>query len=256
MVRTLPRKSAADGDADRHHLASLDVFRGLAVAGMILVNNPGNWNGTFESLTHAAWNGCTLADLVFPFFVFILGAAMPFAFARRVGGGADRRHLYARIARRSLWLIILGLVLNVVAASPSIVAMRIPGVLQRIALVYLFAAPIVIHARPTWRLLILSALVLGHWALLAAPISAAAGLTQEHNLAGWIDRAAFGRHTLAATGDPEGLVGTIPAIASALLGSIAGDWLRARPLKSIRVTGLAAGGVAAVSVGLAWSTIL
>src|SRR5436305_11598189 len=120
MVRTLPPTSAAAVTADRQHLVSLDIFRGMAVAGMILVNNPGNWNGTFESLTHADWNGCTLADLVFPCFVFILGAAMPFAFARRVGGGTALRHLYVRIVRRSVWLIVLGLMLNAVAASPTI----------------------------------------------------------------------------------------------------------------------------------------
>ena len=105
----------------RDHLASLDVFRGVTVAGMILVNNPGNWSGTFESLTHADWNGCTFADLVFPFFVFILGAAMPFAFARRISRDDHRSELYLRIARRSAWLIALGLMLNVVAAAPTVV---------------------------------------------------------------------------------------------------------------------------------------
>jgi predicted acyltransferase len=91
-----------------HRLASLDVFRGVAVGGMILVNNPGNWSSVFESLTHAGWNGCTLADLVFPFFMFILGTAMPFAFGRRIEQGHRGRDLYFRIARRSAWLIALG----------------------------------------------------------------------------------------------------------------------------------------------------
>ena len=92
------------------------------MAGMILVNNPGNWSGVFESLTHADWNGCTFADLVFPFFIFILGAAMPFAFARRIDQGHERRDLYLRIARRSAWLIVLGLMLNVVVAAPALSA--------------------------------------------------------------------------------------------------------------------------------------
>ena len=121
------------------------------MAGMILVNNPGNWSGVFESLTHADWNGCTFADLVFPFFIFILGAAMPFAFARRIDRGTNGRDLYLRIARRSAWLIALGLMLNVVAAAPAVMSLRFPGVLQRIGLVYLIAAPIVIHQRPAWR---------------------------------------------------------------------------------------------------------
>src|ERR1700733_9454813 len=107
---------------------------------MILVNNPGNWSSVFESLTHANWDGCTLADLVFPFFIFILGAAMPFAFGRRVDRGQERWDLYLRIARRSAWLIALGLVLNGVAALPAVASMRIPGVLQRIGLAYLITA--------------------------------------------------------------------------------------------------------------------
>src|SRR5580704_7455754 len=133
---------------------------------MILVNNPGNWSSVFESLTHANWNGCTLADLVFPFFIFILGAAMPFAFGRRFERGHQRWDLYVRIARRSAWLIALGLALNLVAALPSVTSLRIPGVLQRIGLVYLLAAPIVLNVQPAWRVVTLVVLLLGHWALL------------------------------------------------------------------------------------------
>ena len=129
------------GSGDR--LVSLDVFRGAAVAGMILVNNPGNWNTTFDPLTHADWNGCTFADLVFPFFIFIMGAAMPFAFARRSAVGQSPRHWYGRVARRGAWLILLGLLLNVVASAPHVIDTRVPGVLQRLGLVYLIAAPLV-----------------------------------------------------------------------------------------------------------------
>jgi predicted acyltransferase len=243
-----------------HHgarLASLDVFRGVTVSSMILVNNPGNWSGVFESLTHADWNGCTLADLVFPFFIFILGAAMPFAFARRIERGHARRDLYLRIARRSAWLVALGLMLNVVVATPAVMAMRFPGVLQRIGLVYLIAAPIVIHQRPAWRAATISALVLGHWALLVAPISAAAGgLGHAHTLAEHVDRAVFGRHILTTTGDPEGLLGTIPTVATALLGSIAGDWLRKAASIPLRVGGLVLGGIVALVVGIVWTPAL
>jgi hypothetical protein len=185
---------------------------------MILVNNPGNWSSVFESLTHADWNGCTLADLVFPFFIFILGAAMPFAFGRRIERGHQRRDLYLRIARRSASLIALGLILNVIAAAPAVIALRMPGVLQRIGIVYLLAAPIVINARPAWRAVTLAVLVIGHWALLLVSLGGApAGLAQAHNLAGFIDQAAFGRHILTPTGDPEGILGTLPAIGSAVV---------------------------------------
>jgi predicted acyltransferase len=225
---------------------------------MILVNNPGNWSSVFESLTHAGWDGCTLADLVFPFFIFILGAAMPFAFGRRVERGHQRLDLYLRIARRSGWLIGLGLVLNVVAALPSVASLRIPGVLQRIGLVYLIAAPIVINVRPAWRAVTLVVLLVGHWALLTlVPFGgAAAGLTQSHNLSGFIDKAVFGRHLLTATGDPEGLLGTIPAVGSALLGSLAGDWLRRDHFESARAGGLLIGGLVALLAGSIWAYAL
>ena len=182
---------------------------------------------------------------------------MPFAFARRISRDDHRGDLYLRIARRSAWLIALGLMLNVVAAAPTVVAMRLPGVLQRLGLVYLIAAPIVINARPGWRLVALSALVLGHWALLTEPMLALpGGLAQAHNVAGSVDRAVFGSHTLTTTGDPEGLVGTIPAIASALLGSIAGDWLLETHPIWVRVAGLVGGGLAAIGLGLLWAPIL
>ena len=143
----------------RHRLASLDAFRGLAIAGMILVNNPGSWNAVFPPLAHADWNGCTFADLVFPAFIFILGAAMPFAFSRRLASGHETAAMYRRIVRRSASLVGLGLVLNAVAASPAVNALRIPGVLQRIGLVYLATAFILLHADAGRRAAIAIALV-------------------------------------------------------------------------------------------------
>jgi predicted acyltransferase len=238
-----------------HHLASLDAFRGLTVAGMILVNNPGNWNSTFESLTHAEWNGCTLADLVFPFFIFILGAAIPFAFSRRIGRGEHRRDLYMRIGRRTAWLIALGLILNLVAALPAMAAVRIPGVLQRIGLVYLIAAILVLELDSRWRAAILVVLVLGHWWLLrAVPFDGrAAGLTPSHNLAGFIDKAVFGSHVLTPSNDPEGLLGTLTAVGTALIGSIAGEWLLPSLGTRPRLGHLVAGGSVALIVGSIWA---
>lgn len=245
-------------NGSRHHVSSLDAFRGITVAGMILVNSPGNWNSVFESLSHSDWNGCTLADMVFPCFLFILGAAMPFAFERRIEHGHHRRDLYARIVRRTIWLIALGLVLNVVAALPSVAGLRLPGVLQRIGLVYLITAPIVLHLRPTGRAVTLVALVLGHWALLTlVPFShGSAGLTRSHNLAGFIDMTIFGRHVLMASGDPEGLLGTIPAVSTTLMGSIAGEWLRRLQSTRVLFSRLAIAGLAALAIGMAWAARL
>jgi predicted acyltransferase len=225
---------------------------------MILVNSPGNWNSVFEPLSHSDWNGCTLADIVFPCFLFILGAAMPFAFERRIQQGYHQRDLYGRIVRRTIWLIALGLVLNVVAALPSVAGLRVPGVLQRIGLVYLVAAPIVLHMRPTWRAATLVALVLGHWALLTlVPFGhGSAGLAPSRNLAGFIDLRLFGRHVLTASGDPEGLLGTIPAVSTTLMGSIAGEWLRTQQSTRAVFGRLITAGLAALVVGMAWACML
>ena len=225
---------------------------------MILVNNPGNWNSTFESLTHAEWNGCTLADLVFPFFIFILGAAIPFAFRRRIGRGEHRGDLYVRIARRTAWLIALGIILNLVAAFPATAGVRIPGVLQRIGVVYLIAAILVLELDSRWRAAILVALALGHWWLLrAVPFAGrAAGLTPSHNLAGFIDQAVFGSHVLTPSNDPEGLLGTVTAVSTALIGSIAGEWLLPGLETRPRLGRLIPGGCAALIVGAIWALTL
>jgi predicted acyltransferase len=254
-------------------LESLDAFRGLAVAGMILVNNPGSWDAVPPLLLHADWNGCTIADLVFPAFIFIVGAAMPFAFSRRLTAGT-RAALDRRIWGRGARLVALGLVLNLVAVAPDLAHVRFPGVLQRIGVVYVAAAFVVLHTDAVARLALAAASFLGHWALLTLiPFGGrAAGIvTPHHNLASLLDRAVFGLHTLTPAGDPEGLLGTIPAIGTALLGSIAGEWI-ARTSQPARdpggtpkgswidatvrgAAGLAAGGAAAAIIGLAWARI-
>ena len=181
-----------------HHLESLDVFRGATMAAMIDVNNPGDWNAVFPPLQHAGWYGWTAADAVFPFFVFIMGCAMPFAFARRKAEASGRWYAAARIARRALILVALGLALNLVAALPHAGRMRVPGVLQRIGLAYLGAAVVVRSFGAVTQGLIAAALLTGHWAVLTlAPFgSDHAVFTQTHNLAAFIDVSAFGSHTL------------------------------------------------------------
>src|SRR5262249_26058955 len=121
----------------RARVASLDVFRGASVAAMILVNNPGNWLMVFPQLQHASWNGCTIADLVFPSFILIMGAAFALTAARDHGTReADRQRVVATI-RRALLLVGFGLLLNLIIAWPDLETFRIPGVLQRIGLTYL-----------------------------------------------------------------------------------------------------------------------
>jgi predicted acyltransferase len=222
---------------------------------MILVDNPGNWTDVLPSLTHANWNGCTIADVVFPFFIFILGAAMPFAFARRLAHGHHVRGLFARIARRTAWLVGLGLVLNVVAALPTPFAVRLPGVLQRIGLVYLVTAPIVLTVGLLGRTAMLIALAVVHWALLIVGTHGSA-VSQSHNLSAAIDKAVFGAHILADSGDPEGVLGTLPTISTALLGSIAGECLRRATVPATGVRWLMAIGAASTVAGLLWASVL
>src|SRR2546430_12895335 len=121
--------------SDAARLESLDVFRGLTIAGMILVSTTGTWTAVYTPLDHAAWNGWTPTDLVFPFLLFAMGAAVPFAITRRRAAGRRVRH---HVVRRGLILFALGLVLNAIAARPPLAwsTFRIPGVLQRIAIVY------------------------------------------------------------------------------------------------------------------------
>lgn len=242
-----------------HHIESLDAFRGVTVAAMILVNNPGDWTAVYPSLMHASWNGCTFADLVFPSFVFIMGFAMPLAFARRRDRGDTARNLAGRVLGRALALAALGLILNLAAAWHAPLAMRIPGVLQRIAVAYLITAFVLLRADAKRWPVVAALLMIVHWALLVlVPFGSypAGMLTPERNLAGYVDRIVFGRHTLTPFGDPEGILGTITAVATALLGACAGEFVRRAGTDRIRVLGLAAGGAALIAGGLAWSRVL
>jgi predicted acyltransferase len=240
-------------DPKRNRFEALDVLRGLAVAGMIVVNNPGDWTAVFPQLQHAYWIGLTAADLVFPAFVFAMGVSLSIAIARRRDAGASTGDLYRHIGMRVIVLFALGLFLNAVTAWPRISPLRIPGVLQRIALAYLVGAVAVLHVRRARWLIVAAALLIGHWALLMlVPFDGhpAGTVTPDDNLARFVDTHVFGRHALAIPIDPEGLLGTLTASASAILGALAAEWLRRAPMR------LAAGGALAVAGGLLWSLVL
>src|SRR5713101_6374828 len=153
----------------RERLMSLDAFRGIAIAGMILVNNPGSWDHILPPLRHAAWHGWTLADLVFPFFLFIVGVSMSFSFSRRVGQDRSVKRVYVQIVRRTLILFFLGLLLNTLYYIPGGFAfsiLRIPGVLQRIAMVYFFTSLIVLEISPQGQAIVAMFFLLLYWALM------------------------------------------------------------------------------------------
>ncbi len=247
-------KNQPGASGDR--LISLDVFRGITIAGMVLVNNPGSWGHLYWPLGHADWHGWTPTDLIFPFFLFIVGVAIPLALGPRLETGANQRVLMLKILRRSAIIFALGLFLS---GFPyfDFTEIRIPGVLQRIAICYLIASIIFLRTKDRTLLFITIALLVVYWFLLtrfAAPGFPAGDLSKEGSLASYIDRTVFGKHVWAAAKiyDPEGLLSTIPAIATTLFGVMTGKWLRTARSAYEKVTGLFVVGALCIFIGWSW----
>jgi predicted acyltransferase len=239
-------------------LLSLDVFRGITIAGMVLVNNPGTWESIYWPLRHAEWHGWTPTDLVFPFFLFIVGVAIALSLGNQAESGGSRRDLYLKIVKRSLIIFGIGLFLN---GFPyfSLSELRIPGVLQRIAVCYLFASIIFLNARLRTQIAIAIALLLIYWVLLAfvpAPGFVAGDLTKEGSLPSYVDRAVLGKHVWAQAKvyDPEGLLSTIPALVTALIGVLTGSWLRTEKSRIEKAAGMFVAGAVLVAVGWGWNS--
>ncbi len=237
-------------------LASLDVFRGLTIAGMILVNHPGSWSAVYWPLDHAEWNGWTPTDLIFPFFLFIVGVSMVFSFESRRSRYGTKTSLYRHIVVRAAVIFALGLFMAgwpFFAPHFHLSSWRIPGVLQRIAVCYLLASVIFLNTSRRWRAAVVAFLLLGYWAamkLIPVPGYGAGVLTPEGNLEAWVDRQLLMGHMWSQRHqiwDPEGVLSTLPAIGTALLGTFAGEWL----LTSVNATRKAAGLIAVGAVGLA-----
>ncbi len=214
----------------KQRLLSLDAFRGFTIAAMLLVNNPGDWGHVYAPLLHARWNGWTFTDWVFPFFVFIAGMAMTISLGRRAAAGADKAALLAGTARRALTIVIIGLLLNLIP-SFDFASVRLPGVLQRLGLCTLLAAPIVLWCGARGVALWAAALMAAYAAIqLCVPVPDATGavhtgsLEPGQDVGAWLDRALMDGHLwkLSKTWDPEGLLTTLPAVASQLLGVLAG----------------------------------
>lgn len=241
----------------KKRLKSLDVMRGATIAGMLLVNNAGDWAHTFAPLLHAEWNGWTPTDLVFPFFLFIVGVAIPLAFASRLEkSGGDLGPLYRQIVRRTLIIFALGLFLTwfpFMGIDWSRV--RIPGVLQRIALVYFFASLAYLHLGTRGRAWLTGGLLGGYWlamTLVPVPGFGAGDLSPEGNLAGLVDRLILGAHVwryAPGPADPEGLLSTLPAVATALAGIFTGEWLRTQKSQNEKLIGLFVVGSVAAAAG-------
>ncbi|MDC0833274.1 N-acetylglucosamine related transporter NagX [Geitlerinema sp. FC II] len=240
-------------------LASLDVFRGLAIAAMILVNNPGSWKYTYSPLKHAEWHGFTPTDLVFPAFLFIVGVAMAFSFAKYFRFRRFPFSVYGRILWRSLVLFALGLLLNGFYTYEWD-TIRIMGVLQRISLAYLLASLVVLRLKPLQQMMLAAiVLVAYHLVTIAVPVPGfgVGDLSREGNLVGYLDRLILGQPHLLRDGvfDPEGLLSTLPATVTVLLGYFTGDWLRRQPTDSQTSVGLIVVGIVGAIVGSLWGSI-
>ena len=238
-------------------LLSLDAFRGLTVAGMILVNNPGDWGHVYPPLRHAPWHGFTATDLVFPSFLFIVGVAIPLALGKRVARGDSRGALLGKILWRSAVIFGLGLMLNAFPFDRPWATLRIPGVLQRIALCYFAASLIYLTTRVRGQILATLVLLLGYWALMTLHLPGFPDfdLSRIGNFAAWIDRLVMADHLYKPEYDPEGILSTIPAVATTLIGVVTGHWLQTdRPLGD-RVSGMFAAGATAMVVGAVWDTV-
>ncbi len=211
-------------------LQSLDVFRGATIAAMILVNNPVDWDYAYAQLRHATWNGWTFTDMIFPFFLFIIGISMTFSFERRKQLGDSNGKLMLQVARRTVVLFALGVFLTNFPRF-DLSTLRIPGVLQRIALCYLFAALIFLKTGVRGQVCWTIGLLAGYWLMLVCvpvPGVGAGVLEPGKSLPTYIDSLLLGSHlwSIYVPYDPEGVGSTIPAIASTLFGVLAGRCLR------------------------------
>ena len=273
----LPRRA-------RERLLSLDVFRGLTVAGMLLVNNPGTWDAIYPPFEHAPWHGWTPTDLIFPFFLFIVGITTHLSLTERGLRGDDDVMLMRQIVRRAALIYLFGFAMalfpfftwNAIRGHPDasildrivdrLQHVRIMGVLARIAVAYLVGALLAFRA-PTKRVIVTLVVILyAYWvALVLLPVPGTGAVTgipivgeidvPALTLQGWLDRLIFGRNHIwggSVTYDPEGILSSLGAIASVLCGVLAGRWIATERALSERLVGLFGAGALAAVAGLMW----
>lgn len=295
-------------------LLSLDVFRGLTIAAMILVNNPGSWSTVYSPFLHADWHGCTPTDLIFPFFLFIVGVAIPFSLGKMIRNEVPGNLITRKIVIRSIIIFGLGLLLAAfphfgiapesrgtgmamihyivmslllltimakeiwtdysktlwwVVGGLALVMMvigfgqydfsslRIPGVLQRIALVYLVCGLLFQHTSSRTQQIVFAVVLLGYWFLMTVvpvPGGIAPNLEPEQNLGAWLDRTLLGNHlwSQSKVWDPEGLLSTLPAIGTGLLGIFTGNLFKSNKEEPVKVSQLMVAGSVLIFFALLW----
>jgi predicted acyltransferase len=238
-------------DSSTNRLLSLDVFRGITVALMILVNSQGN-NSSYHLLKHAEWNGVTLADLVFPSFIFILGVSVVLSLSKKQQLVNCQRVLIDKILKRSLILFFIGFLLDAFPYHIDFSTARVLGVLQRIAICYCFSSFLFITTRIYTQVIIMLFLTIGYW-LLMTQFAHGFDLTRIGNLASYIDTILIGpKHLYTNEYDPEGLLSTLPALATTLLGNLTGAWLLTAHSDRTKISGLTVFGFISMIIGYLW----
>ena len=250
MATTEQPMDAANNRVSQPHaqlsrrLLCLDVYRGLMVAAMIVVDNPGSDEGAYWPIVHAKWNGWTPADFIFPSFLFLVGISLVYSFEARLERGQTRKQILWHAFKRTLILIGIGLLVN---ASPivglDLHTWRFEGVTQRIGICYFFAAILELWAGRRGQLLALLGCLVGYWVLLRFVPVPGAGLPQRdlpfmdpvENLPAWLDRKLFMGHLYDGTRDPEGILHTIPAIGTTIIGVLTGHWLKSKTTVDKRI---------------------
>lgn len=252
------------GAGSSTRLVSLDAFRGFTIASMLLVNNPGDWNHVYAQLDHAEWAGWTFTDWIFPFFLFIGGVSMSLSLGRRASAGADKPALLRQLAKRAALIFLLGLALNMIPHFDFSIV-RLPGVLQRIALCTLLAAPIVLYFN--WKQQcgwILALLTVYSVVMLKVPVPDLSGtwnagiLEPGRDAGAYIDRLLLDGHLWrkVKTWDPEGLLSTLPALCSLLLGVLTGHLLGSRAATQQKTAWMVLAGLACLILGVVLDTLL
>lgn len=240
----------------KKRLISLDVFRGITITGMILVNNPGSWSHVYSPLLHSEWNGCTPTDLIFPFFIYIVGVAITLSLSKRKEETYSQKIIILNILRRSIILFSLGLFLH---AFPyfNMSDLRIPGVLQRIAIVYFISSIIFLRFHLNTQISITLLILIAYWLIMTVipvPGIGEANLGKTTNLAAWLDNLLLGGHLWSHTNvwDPEGILSTLPAVSTALLGILTGHWLQTKNSEIKKFGVMFIAGIISILIGIIW----
>ena len=239
----------------KDRLISLDAFRGLTIIAMIVVNTPGSWSYVYPPLRHAEWNGLTPTDLVFPFFLFIVGVSIVLALNKSKRNNQNTyKPLIKKIVKRSLLLFAIGIILNLMGSNFEY--LRLPGVLQRIALVYFPCAIIFLYTSVRQQLFIAVFILIGYnlaMTLIHIPGSDTTELLPVVNIATWIDGQIIPFHLYQKTWDPEGILSTLPAIVTGMLGVITGHQIISSYSTKIKIRNILIAGIILLIIGEIWS---